>query len=112
MNHASDTLRERIFNLRISAEEQARLERVAAHYGLNAAGVIRFLLKREDDLIARHAATIDRVALGIAVNESATVGRQDAVAKVTEHGLNDLDRKFVEEGTLSAPRTKPRAKKR
>ncbi len=43
--------RDRLFNMRLSEDEAARLERLATHYGLNAAGVIRMLLKREDDLI-------------------------------------------------------------
>ncbi len=43
--------RERLFNMRMSDDEWARLERLAAHYGLNAAGVIRMLLKREDDAV-------------------------------------------------------------
>lgn len=43
--------RERLFNIRLSEEEAARLDRLASHYGLNAAGVIRMLLKREDDAL-------------------------------------------------------------
>ena len=44
-------MRERMFTLRMSEEETARLDRVARHYGLNAAGVVRMLLKREDDAL-------------------------------------------------------------
>ncbi len=43
--------RDRLFNMRLSEEEAGRLERIAAHYGLNAAGAIRMLLKREDDAL-------------------------------------------------------------
>jgi hypothetical protein len=44
--------RDRLFNMRLSEDESARLDRLAEHYGLNAAGVIRMLLKREDDATA------------------------------------------------------------
>ena len=39
------------FNIRLSEEEWARLDRLKSHYGINAAGIIRMLLKREDDAI-------------------------------------------------------------
>jgi hypothetical protein len=42
-------MRERLFTMRMSDEEHARLEEVSKHYGLNAAGVIRMLVKREHD---------------------------------------------------------------
>lgn len=48
-------MRAKQLNIRLSDEEADRLERVARHYGLNAAGVIRFLLKREDDAIGMAA---------------------------------------------------------
>ena len=44
-------MRERQLNIRLSDQEAARLDRVAEHYGLNAAGVIRMLVKREHDAI-------------------------------------------------------------
>ena len=50
--HTGAVAREKLFNMRLSEEEAARLERLAAHYGLNAAGVIRMLLKREEDALA------------------------------------------------------------
>ena len=53
----TDPMRERLFNVRLSEEEAARLDVVSKHYGLNAASTIRFLLKREVD------------ALGIKVGE-------------------------------------------
>ena len=45
------TMRERMFTMRLSEEESLRLDRVAAHYGVNAANLVRMLLKREDDAI-------------------------------------------------------------
>ncbi len=45
-------MREKIFTMRLSVEERARLEAVAAHYGLTAAEVIRMLAKRECDAMA------------------------------------------------------------
>ena len=56
------TMRERMFTMRLSEEEAKRLDRLAAHYGLNAAGVIRFLLKREDDAIERAEAPVTRAS--------------------------------------------------
>jgi hypothetical protein len=44
--------REKLFNMRMSAEEWARLEGLATHYGLNAAGVLRMLVKADADRLA------------------------------------------------------------
>lgn len=44
-------MRERLFMLRLSKEESDRLERLAEHYSLPGAGVLRMLLKREDDAV-------------------------------------------------------------
>jgi len=41
----------KMFTIRFSEDELARLELVAKHYGLTAAGVLRMLLKREEDAI-------------------------------------------------------------
>jgi predicted DNA-binding protein len=46
-------MREKLFTMRMSEEESLRLETVARHYGLNAAGVIRMLIKREHDVVGR-----------------------------------------------------------
>jgi hypothetical protein len=43
----ANEMRERMFTMRLSAEESARLDALAEHYGLNAAGLIRMLLKKE-----------------------------------------------------------------
>jgi hypothetical protein len=51
--------REKLFNMRMSAEEWERLEFLAEHYSLNAAGVIRMLTKREFDDIRAEAAERD-----------------------------------------------------
>lgn len=45
----TDAMRERLFTMRMSAEESARMEAVSAHYALNAASLIRMLIKREAD---------------------------------------------------------------
>jgi len=39
----------------MNEEESSRLEAVARHFALNAAGVIRMLVKREFDSLALHA---------------------------------------------------------
>jgi hypothetical protein len=46
-------VRDRLFTIRMNPEETARLEMLAAHYGLTAAGVVRMLLKREADSVTR-----------------------------------------------------------
>lgn len=43
--------RQRIFNMRLSDEEGARLDKLASHYGINAAELIRMLLKREEKTV-------------------------------------------------------------
>jgi hypothetical protein len=56
----SDVAREKLFTMRMSAEEWARIEALGAHYALNAASLLRFLVKREADAIgvaARSGAT-------------------------------------------------------
>lgn len=50
-----DLVRAKTFNIRFSEEELARLDSVAEHYALTAAGVIRMLIKREADGIAAKA---------------------------------------------------------
>jgi hypothetical protein len=53
MRETAANMREKLFTMRMSEEESSRLEIVARHYGLNAAGVIRMLIKREHDQVAR-----------------------------------------------------------
>jgi hypothetical protein len=48
--------RDRTFNMRLTPEEWARFEAVAADHELPVASVIRMLVKREADVIADHAA--------------------------------------------------------
>jgi hypothetical protein len=43
--------RDKLFNMRMSEEEWGRLEFLAEYYGLNAAGVLRMLMKREVDAV-------------------------------------------------------------
>lgn len=44
--------RQRMFNMRLSNEEGARLDKIADHYGINAAELIRMLLKREENVLS------------------------------------------------------------
>jgi len=44
-------MRERMFMLRLGTEESARLTRISEHYSLSGAGVLRMLIKREDDAL-------------------------------------------------------------
>ncbi len=55
--HTTTEMRERMFTMRLSEEESARLDRVAAHYGLNAANLIRMLLTEKDREIAAETMT-------------------------------------------------------
>lgn len=45
--------REKLFTLRMNNEEQARLNLLAAHYGISVAAVLRMLVKERADNIAR-----------------------------------------------------------
>jgi len=47
----TDAMRERLFTMRMSADESERLEAVSKHYALNAASLIRMLVKREADTL-------------------------------------------------------------
>ena len=47
----TDAMRERMFTMRLSELEGDRLDALAKHYGLNAVGVIRMLLKRDGDVV-------------------------------------------------------------
>ena len=49
LTQTADMTRDKLFTIRMTEEERERAERVAARYGLNVAGVVRMLLKREDD---------------------------------------------------------------
>jgi hypothetical protein len=53
MRETAANMREKLFTMRMSEEESLRLDAVARHYGLNAAGVLRMLVKREHDVVAR-----------------------------------------------------------
>ena len=44
----TDAVRPKLFNIRFSEEEWARVERLASHYGINAASLFRMLLKKEE----------------------------------------------------------------
>ena len=55
--------RQRLFTLRMTEDEGARFNRVAEHYGLTVAGVLRMLMKREDDALGAPAReTVKRAA--------------------------------------------------
>ena len=46
-----DLVRNKLFNLRMSAEEMARLDALAKHYGLTTSAVVRMLVKRDADAL-------------------------------------------------------------
>ncbi len=49
------SMRDKLFTMRVSEEETARLEDLALHYGLNQANVLRMLVKQRWDEITRDA---------------------------------------------------------
>jgi len=57
MQTAAPVAREKLFNMRMSADEWDRLEFLAQHYSLNAAGVVRMLVKERVDLLRRELAS-------------------------------------------------------
>lgn len=62
--HEPQTMRERQINIRLSDEEAQRLDALAAHYGLNIAGVLRMLVKRDHDALARGGALTAQTITG------------------------------------------------
>lgn len=53
-------MRERLFTMRMSAEESERYEKIAAHHNTSLAKVIRMLMDREEERIAREEAERQR----------------------------------------------------
>lgn len=48
----TDVVREKLFTMRMSAEEWTRAETLAKHYGLSVAGLLRMLLKDKERSVA------------------------------------------------------------
>jgi predicted DNA-binding protein len=57
-NAAATVVQRKMFTIRFSEEELARLDLVAKHYALTAAGVLRMLVKREADAISSRTAPV------------------------------------------------------
>ena len=53
----ADKARDRLMTIRMSADERARLDALAAHLGVPASNVVRMLVKRESDAIGYAAKT-------------------------------------------------------
>jgi hypothetical protein len=49
-------VREKLFTMRMSAEEWQRAEALAEHHGLTVAGLFRLLLKKEERAVAAEQA--------------------------------------------------------
>jgi antitoxin component of RelBE/YafQ-DinJ toxin-antitoxin module len=47
-------------NFRLTKEEKERFERVAKHYGLPIAAMVRMLIKREDDALGREVEAFEQ----------------------------------------------------
>jgi hypothetical protein len=53
--------RDRLFNMRMSAAETARLDTLAAHFGISAAETIRMIVKlKYDEITAEKRKTTER----------------------------------------------------
>ncbi len=53
----ADTMRETQMNVRLTADEAARVAAVAEHYGLSGPNLVRMLIKREADALGITAKT-------------------------------------------------------
>jgi predicted DNA binding CopG/RHH family protein len=53
MPRAPRANRDKQINMRVTVEEAERFKRVAAHYGLSIAQMIRMLVKRDDETMPR-----------------------------------------------------------
>lgn len=51
-NADATTVREKLFTMRMSAEEWKRAEALASHYGLTVAALLRMLLKERERIMA------------------------------------------------------------
>lgn len=49
--HNADVAREKLFNVRFNADEWARMQALAEHYGIPAANVMRMLMKEKADAL-------------------------------------------------------------
>lgn len=76
MTETAAAMREKLFTMRMSIEEDERLAAVAQKYALNAAGLIRMLVKREFDALG-----LDGAQKGIAKAAPATASRARAKKK-------------------------------
>jgi hypothetical protein len=70
-------MRERMFTMRLSEDESKRLDALAEHYGLNGAGLIRMLLKREEEAVERNRREHE-AAIANARNQHAIPGARAA----------------------------------
>jgi hypothetical protein len=52
----TEAVREKLFTMRMSAEEWERAEKLANHYGLTVAGLFRLLMKEKERAIATELA--------------------------------------------------------
>ena len=50
--------------MRLNSEEEVRMRRVSRYYGLNAAGLIRMLVKREEEVVEKREERKKRVKEG------------------------------------------------
>ncbi len=82
-----ETMRERLFTMRLAEDEAARLEAVARFYGMPAAALIRMLVQREAESLTR----------GKSVDPLATKDREKRARSVA------LLRAIGELGTEEAP---------
>lgn len=86
-----EVARDKLFNLRVSAEEWQRFEALAKHYGLGVAQTLRMIAKRDAD------------SLGIGL----PAPRSSAEAMARHHARKDIERAVK---TTEVPPKKPAKK--
>jgi hypothetical protein len=97
----------------MSAEERTRAERLSEHYGLNVAGLIRMLVKRDSDLVGldlRSAApVVDRKAKTVTFPDGKTFSLQSEMelGKATTKLLWRVKRASKLIGEFTTERGKP-----
>ena len=106
----TDTVaRLKLFNMRMNESEWARVERLADHYGLDAAGLIRFLLKRDDDALeyrgTRESGQTSAMSeAAVLVTKAAVPGVKLLVQTLDDPGASSGDRADIVDGRLLTKR--------
>jgi hypothetical protein len=86
-------MRERMFTMRLSEDESHRLDRLAGHYGLNAAGLFRMLLKREERVLANELTDVEDKVIGPAKRITELADKVTAASRKVTGIADQVNRK-------------------